>query len=111
MATASTALAHWYGGRLLTRGLIATKKLFQAFLVLFTTYTIADAGSMTKDISRGGNALSSVFAIVDKKTEIDPDNLQGRDPTKGSMRGRVELRNVLLHPKFPKVRIKILFIF
>ncbi|XP_071698972.1 putative multidrug resistance protein [Rutidosis leptorrhynchoides] len=95
MATASTALAYWYGGRLLTQGLISPERLFQAFLVLlFTAYTIADAGSMTKDISRGSNAVSSVFAILDKKTEIDPDNLQGLESVKRNLRGRVELRNV-----------------
>nr|XP_043620127.1 putative multidrug resistance protein [Erigeron canadensis] len=103
MATASTALAYWYGGRLLTQGLIAPERIFQAFLVLlFTAYTIADAGAMTKDISRGSNAVSSVFAILDKKTEIDPDTSHGRDPVKGNMRGRVELRNVFFaYPSRP----------
>ncbi|XP_024965597.1 putative multidrug resistance protein isoform X1 [Cynara cardunculus var. scolymus] len=103
MATASTALAYWYGGRLLTQGLIAPEKLFQAFLVLlFTAYTIADAGSMTKDISRGSNAVSSVFAILDKKSEINPDTSHGHDSIKGNIRGRVELRNVLFaYPSRP----------
>ncbi|PWA78769.1 AAA+ ATPase domain-containing protein [Artemisia annua] len=103
MATASTALAYWYGGRLLTQGLIAPEKLFQAFLVLlFTAYTIAEAGSMTKDISRGSSAVSSVFAILDKKTEIDPNTSLGRDSAEGNIRGRVELRNVFFaYPSRP----------
>ncbi|KAJ9562798.1 hypothetical protein OSB04_007958 [Centaurea solstitialis] len=103
MATASTALAYWYGGRLLTQGLIGPEKLFQAFLVLlFTAYVIADAGSMTKDISRGSNAVTSVFAILDKKSEIDPDTSHGHDSTKGDIRGRVELRNVFFaYPSRP----------
>ncbi|KAJ9551420.1 hypothetical protein OSB04_015465 [Centaurea solstitialis] len=104
LAAASTALAYWYGGRLLTQGLIAPEKLFQAFLVLlFTAYTIADAGSMTKDISRGSSAVGSVFAILDKNTEIDPNTSWGRDSIKGAaIRGRVELKNVFFaYPSRP----------
>ncbi|XP_071740264.1 putative multidrug resistance protein [Rutidosis leptorrhynchoides] len=95
MAAASTALAYWYGGRLLSKDMIEPKNLFQAFLVLlFTAYSIADAGSMTRDISRGSNAVGSVFAILDKQTEIDPNTSWGRESNKGNIRGRVELKNV-----------------
>lgn len=94
LAAASTALAYWYGGRLLTQGLINPERLFQAFLVLlFTAYTIAEAGSMTKDISRGSNAVGSVFAILDRFSEIDPLR-SGLDAAKANIRGRVELKNV-----------------
>lgn len=92
--TASTALAYWYGGRLLTQGLISPEHLFQAFLILlFTAYVIAEAGSMTSDLSKGSNAVRSVFAILDRRSEIDPDNTWGRD-IKKEIRGRIELRNV-----------------
>ncbi|KAL8239229.1 hypothetical protein R6Q59_015796 [Mikania micrantha] len=103
LAAASTALAYWYGGRLLTDGSIAPERLFQAFLLLlFTAYTIADAGSMTKDISRGSNAVGSVFAILDKKSEINPDTSLGRDSIKAVIRGRVELKNVFFaYPSRP----------
>ncbi|GJV54253.1 putative multidrug resistance protein [Tanacetum coccineum] len=103
LAAASTALAYWYGGRLLSDNKIDPQELFQAFLVLlFTAYSIADAGSMTKDISRGSNAVGSVFAILDKKTEIDPNSSSGRDSIKGNIRGRVELKNVFFaYPSRP----------
>lgn len=103
LAAASTALAYWYGGRLLTQGEIQPKHLFQAFLaLLFTAYTIAEAGSMTKDISRGNYAVSSVFAILDRKTEIDPE-FSGQD---SNVRGRVELRNVFFaYPTRPEQMI------
>lgn len=92
--TAATALAYWYGGRLLTQNLISSEHIFQAFLILlFTAYIIADAGSMTSDISKGSNAVGSVFAILDRKTEIDPDSKSGRD-LKRRIKGKVELRSV-----------------
>ncbi|KAL5737755.1 hypothetical protein ACOSP7_030516 [Xanthoceras sorbifolium] len=92
--TASTALAYWYGGKLLIQGEITPEHLFQAFFILlFTAYVIAEAGSSTNDLSRGNNAVRSVFAILDRNTEIDPDNTWGRD-IKREIRGRVELKNV-----------------
>ncbi|KAL4324379.1 hypothetical protein GQ457_11G012980 [Hibiscus cannabinus] len=92
--TASTALAYWYGGRLLTQGLISSEHLFQAFLVLlFTAYVIAEAGSMTNDLSKGNSAIRSVFAILDRKSEIDPDYTWGLE-IKKSIKGRIELKNV-----------------
>ncbi|XP_071725832.1 putative multidrug resistance protein [Rutidosis leptorrhynchoides] len=95
LTTVSTALAFWYGGRLLINGKLEPVKLFQAFMVLLlTAYTIADAGRLTKDISRGSDAVSSVFAILDKLTQIDPDSSRGRECKDGNIRGRVEFRNV-----------------
>lgn len=92
--TAATALAYWYGGRLLVLELITPKHLFQAFLILlFTAYIIAEAGSMTSDISKGSSAIQSVFAILDRKTEIDPDSKWGLD-LKKRVKGRIEFKNV-----------------
>jgi len=104
--TASTALAFWYGGRLLTQGLIEPKHLFQAFLILlFTAYIIAEAGSMTSDISKGSSAIQSVLAILDRRTEIDPESTDGLH-IKRKIKGRVELRNVFFaYPARPEQMI------
>lgn len=103
--TGSTALGYWYGGRLLTKGLITPEHLFQAFLILlFTAYVIAEAGSMTSDLSKGSNAVRSVFAILDRRSEIDPDGSSNwnRDMKKG-IRGRIELKNVFFaYPTRPE---------
>ncbi|CAJ2650454.1 unnamed protein product [Trifolium pratense] len=101
--TGSTALAYWYGGKLLIQGLIEPTELFQAFLILlFTAYIISEAGSMTSDISKGSNAVGSVFAILDRKSEIDPETLWGSDK-KRKIRGRVELKNVFFaYPSRPE---------
>ncbi|CAN6557950.1 unnamed protein product [Malus baccata var. baccata] len=50
--TAATALAYWYGGRLLA-----------FFILLFTACIIADARSMSSDPSKGNSAIQSVFAM------------------------------------------------
>jgi ATP-binding cassette subfamily B (MDR/TAP) protein 1 len=93
--TASTALAFWYGGRLLTEGLISPEHLFQAFLILlFSAYVIAEAGSMTNDLLKGGNAIRSVLAILDRKSEIDPNNSWGALDIKKKLKGQVEFNNV-----------------
>ena len=100
--TASSALVFWYGGWLLQQNLIEPKHLFQAFLIfLFTTYIIAEAGSMTNDLSKGSSAIQSVIAILDRKSEIDPDNKWGLD-IKRRIKGRVELKNVFFaYPSRP----------
>ncbi|KAK9268408.1 hypothetical protein L1049_000158 [Liquidambar formosana] len=95
LSTASTALAYWYGGRLLSEGLITSERLFQAFLVLlFTAYIIAEAGSMTSDINKGSTAIGAVFAILDRKSEIDPETSWGVDSKKARVKGHIELKNV-----------------
>ncbi|KAJ6966636.1 hypothetical protein NC652_004254 [Populus alba x Populus x berolinensis] len=93
--TAFTVLAFWYGGRLLTEGLISPEHLFQAFLILlFSAYVIAEAGSMTNDLSKRGNAIRSVLAILDRKSEIDPNNSWGTLDIKKKLKGQVEFNNV-----------------
>ncbi|GFZ06527.1 hypothetical protein Acr_18g0006970 [Actinidia rufa] len=69
LAAASTAVAYWYGRKLLADALITTERLFQAFLVsLFTAYTIAEVGSMAKDLSRRNNAL--IFKGLSRKISV-----------------------------------------
>lgn len=95
-AASSTALAYWYGGKLLADGLITPERLFQAFLtLLFTAYTIAEAGSMTNDISRGSSAVGSIFSILNRDSEIEPESSWALDPARKGITGRVELKNVV----------------
>ena len=104
--TAATALAYWYGGRLLIEGLIEPTHLFQAFFILFfSAYIIAEAGSMTSDLSKGSSAVQSVFAILDRKSEIDPESTGGVS-IKNKLRGEVELKSVFFaYPTRPEQMI------
>ncbi|OWM76145.1 putative multidrug resistance protein [Punica granatum] len=96
LTTASIALTYWYGGRLMNQGLVAPKHLFQAFFILMSTgKNIADAGSMmSSDIAKGSNAVKSVFAILDRATEIEPEDPEAV-VVQETIEGRIELKNIL----------------
>jgi ATP-binding cassette subfamily B (MDR/TAP) protein 1 len=99
------ALTFWYGGILMDKHRITSKALFQTFLILIGTgRVIADAGSMTTDLAKGADAVTSVFAILDRKTEIDPDNPEGYKPEK--LKGDVDIREIdFAYPSRPDVII------
>jgi ATP-binding cassette, subfamily B (MDR/TAP), member 1 len=89
----SWALNYWYCGMLMAERLITVEAAFQTTMILVTTgRVIADACSMTTDIAKGADAVSSVFAILDRQTKIDPDNPKGHKPEK--ITGDVEIIDV-----------------
>nr|GMD97891.1 putative multidrug resistance protein [Ipomoea batatas] len=103
ITTANIAITFWYGGRLMNKGEVSAKHLFQAFFILLSTgKNIADAGSMTSDLARGSSAVASVLGILDRKSEIEPDdNLQGLE-VKNPLRGKIELKSVFFsYPSRP----------
>lgn len=106
MRTASITFTFWYGGRLMSKELVTSKQMFQTFFVLMSTgKTIADAGSMTSDLVKGASAIRSVFAILDRKSEIEPEDPKGVKP-KHTIRGHIELKNVFFsYPARPEQMI------
>ncbi|CAO2044869.1 unnamed protein product [Urochloa humidicola] len=99
------ALAFWYGGMLMADHHITAKALFQTFMILISTgRVIADAGSMTTDIAKGADAVASVFAVLDRKTNVDPDNPEGHKPEK--IIGEVDIKEIdFSYPSRPDVLI------
>ncbi|XP_050223554.1 ABC transporter B family member 15-like [Mercurialis annua] len=99
------ALDFWYGGRLISKGYISSKALFETFMILVSTgRVIADAGSMTTDLAKGADAVGSVFAVLDRFTRIEPDDPEGYEPEK--ITGHVELKDVdFAYPARPNVMI------
>ncbi|KAK3152358.1 hypothetical protein QOZ80_2BG0157840 [Eleusine coracana subsp. coracana] len=99
------ALDFWYGGRLMTEHLITATALLQTFMILVSTgRVIADAGSVTTDLAKGADAVASVFAVLDRETEIDSDNPEGYRPEK--LNGEVDIRGVdFAYPSRPDVII------
>ena len=106
LTTAAIAVTFWYGGRLMNQKLVTPKNLFQAFFILISTVkNIADAGSMTSDIAKGSSAIRSVFAIIDRKSEIDPEDHNGVK-IKKSIKGQTELKKVVFsYPARPEQMI------
>ncbi|PAN06443.1 hypothetical protein PAHAL_1G264200 [Panicum hallii] len=93
LMTCSWALYFWYGGKLMAEHRISTKELMQTFMILVTTgRVIAEAGSTTTDLAKGSHAIASLFSILDRETEIDPDSPDGHKPEK--IKGEVEILNI-----------------
>ena len=93
LLSCSWALDFWYGGKLLSHGYISSKAFLQTFMILVSTSrVIADAGSMTNDLAKGIDAIRSVFAILDRLTQIQPENPDSYQPEK--IRGHVQIQEV-----------------
>ncbi|PON59409.1 ABC transporter [Parasponia andersonii] len=105
LKSCSWAFNNWYGGKLVSQGRISPRQVFQTVQIVMTTgYAIAEAASMTATLTRGWDAISSIFAILDKKTKIEPENLEGYKPEK--IMGHVEIRDVhFAYPSRPDVMI------
>lgn len=99
------AFDFWYGGKLITQGYVTAKELFETFMILVSTgRVIADAGSMTSDLAKGSDAVASVFAVLDRYTNIEPEDPEGCQPKR--ITGDIELRNVhFAYPARPDVMI------
>ncbi|KAG8384766.1 hypothetical protein BUALT_Bualt04G0152700 [Buddleja alternifolia] len=105
LMTCTLALAFWYGGKLVAEGFIGPKALFQTFMILVSTgRVIAEAGTMTNDLSKGANAVGSVFAILDRYSLIEPEDPDGYKPD--MLTGLVELCDVdFAYPARPNIMI------
>ncbi|KAF9625853.1 hypothetical protein IFM89_027476 [Coptis chinensis] len=90
---ASEALILWYGVHLVSRGVSTFSKVIKVFVVLvITANSVAETVSLAPEIIRGGEAVSSVFSILDRSTKIDPDDAEAQ-PVE-SIRGEIELHHV-----------------
>lgn len=102
---ASEALILWYGAHLVSRGASTFSKVLKVFVVLvITANSVAETVSLAPEIIRGGEAVASIFSILDRPTRIDPDD-PDTEPVE-SVRGEIELRHVdFAYPSRPEVAI------
>lgn len=102
---ASEALILWYGAHLVSKGLSTFSKVIKVFVVLvITANSVAETVSLAPEIIRGGEAVGSVFSILDRCTRIDSDDPEA-EPVE-SVRGEIEFRHVdFAYPTRPDVLV------
>jgi ATP-binding cassette subfamily B (MDR/TAP) protein 1 len=95
----------WYGGRLIGHGVISFHAfLWNHFIFARMGRMIADAGSMTSDLAKGSDAVTSVFEILDRNSLINPEDHNGVNPEK--VQGSVALNSVdFAYPARPNAMI------
>ncbi|KAM0942670.1 putative ABC-type xenobiotic transporter [Dioscorea sansibarensis] len=105
LMTCTWALDFWFGGKLVSQGYITSKELFQTIMILVSTgRVIADAGTMTNDLAKGGDAVSSVFAVLDRNSRIEPEDPEGHRLQK--LIGNVDICDVnFAYPARPDIII------
>lgn len=66
--------------------------------------TVAMSSSFAADIQRGKNATASIFAILDRKSKIDPSDESGMTPD--NVKGNIDLHHVSFrYPSRPDIQI------
>lgn len=109
LAFMSWGLDFWYGGKLCEAGEISAGDIFKTFFILVSTgRVIAEAGSMTSDLAKGGKAVASIFEVLDRESLI-PGYSSGDDNSKKKLqniKGKVELKRVdFAYPTRPQTLV------
>ncbi|KAL5215774.1 hypothetical protein ABZP36_007175 [Zizania latifolia] len=102
---ASEALILWYGANLVRHNVSTFSKVIKVFIVLvITANTVAETVSIAPEIVRGGKSIRSVFAVLNNRTRIDPDE-PDTEPVE-SVRGDIDFRHVdFAYPSRPDVMV------
>ncbi|CAA0830309.1 ABC transporter B family member 1 [Striga hermonthica] len=91
---ASYALGLWYASWLVRHGLSDFSRAIRVFMVLMVSANgAAETLTLAPDFIKGGRAMRSVFALLDRATEIEPDDPSAA-PAPDRLRGEVELKHV-----------------
>ena len=98
-------LGLWYGSILVKNGVTEFGDVIKVFMVLIiAAFAVAETLALTPDIVRGGQALASVFEVLDRSTEIDSEDPDGE--VVQSVKGDIELKKIMFaYPSRPEVII------
>ncbi|KAK3124161.1 hypothetical protein QOZ80_8AG0641320 [Eleusine coracana subsp. coracana] len=103
---ASYALGLWYAAWLVKHGVSDFSKTIRVFMVLMVSANgAAETLTLAPDFVKGGRAMRSVFETIDRKTEVEPDDVDAA-PVPDRPRGEVDLRHVdFSYPTRPDVQV------
>ncbi|CAO2035315.1 unnamed protein product [Urochloa humidicola] len=103
---ASEALILWFGAHLVRTHVSTFSKVIKVFVVLvITANSVAETVSLAPEIVRGGESIRSVFAILNSRTRIDPDDPEAEQVAE-SVRGEIDFRHVdFAYPTRPDVMV------
>uniref|UniRef100_A0A7C9DCT2 Adenosinetriphosphatase n=1 Tax=Opuntia streptacantha TaxID=393608 RepID=A0A7C9DCT2_OPUST len=103
---ASYALGLWYASWLVKHGISDFSKTIRVFMVLMVSANgAAETLTLAPDFIKGGRAMKSVFELLDRKTQIDPDDPDA-NPVPERLRGEVEFKHVdFSYPTRPDISI------
>ncbi|CAM6101410.1 unnamed protein product [Calypogeia fissa] len=101
----SYALLLWYSGVLVERRLASFGACAKTFMIIVTSsFAAAETLTIVPTLSRAGQAVASVFQVLDRVTRIEPNDSQGRSI--GNIRGDIELKDVTLaYPSRPDLLV------
>lgn len=99
------ATSFYAGARLVDDGKITFTDVFRVFFALtMAALAISQSSSFAPDSKKAKGAASSIFAILDRNSKIDPSDESGMKLE--SVNGEIELRNVSFkYPTRPDVQI------
>ncbi|CAM6112793.1 unnamed protein product [Calypogeia fissa] len=103
--SSSNALGFWYAGKLVATGQATFNSVVKPYLLMLVcAYAIGETLSVAPDIAKGGQAIASLFSIMDRVSKIDADNPDGDKVDKIS--GDIELKQVtMVYPSRPNVTV------
>ncbi|KAH6755376.1 ATP binding cassette subfamily B1 [Perilla frutescens var. hirtella] len=103
---ASYAVGLWYASWLVKHGISDFSKTIRVFMVLMVSANgAAETLTLAPDFIKGGRAMRSVFALLDRRTEIEPDDPDATT-IPDRIRGEIEFKHVdFSYPNRPDVSI------
>ncbi|KAI8878309.1 P-loop containing nucleoside triphosphate hydrolase protein [Backusella circina FSU 941] len=102
----TSAVAFYAGIRFISDGMIDFQQMYTAMMtIMMASQSVGRGTTFTQAFPKAKYAAISIFEIIDRRSEIDPE-LEGKEPPVGSLEGAVEFNNVgFAYPARPDNKI------
>ncbi|KAJ0651002.1 putative ABC-type xenobiotic transporter [Helianthus annuus] len=99
------AASFYIGARFIESGITNFEDVFRVFFgLMMAALAVSQSSSVAPDTTKAKSSAVSVFAMLDRESEIDPSDESGL--TLDTVRGEIEIRNVSFkYPTRPDVEI------